>query len=152
MTGDSATTAGVDTGGRPSRPNGPSGARRRSGRRGFTLIELLVVMAIIASLLSIAVPRYFNSLEKARETVLRSDLVQLRDSIDKYFGDLGKYPDTLDDLVTKKYLRSIPEDPITRSTTTWVVVAPDDGSTGQVFDVKSGAQGNGLDGTAYSDW
>ena len=152
MTGDRPNTAGADTGRRQSGPIGPGVPRRHRRRTGFTLIELLVVMAIIASLLSIAVPRYFNSLEKSRETVLRSDLVQLRDSIDKYFGDLGKYPDTLDDLVTKKYLRSIPEDPITRSTTTWVVVAPDDGSTGQVFDVKSGAQGNGLDGTAYSDW
>jgi general secretion pathway protein G len=127
----------------------PPAARRA---RGFTLIELLVVMAIIASLLSIAVPRYFNSLEKSRETVLRSDLAQLRDSIDKYYGDLGKYPDSLDDLVTKKYLRAIPEDPVTRSTTTWVVVPPDDGTEGAVFDVKSGAQGAGLDGTSYSEW
>ena len=87
-------------------------------------------MAIIASLLSIAVPRYFSSLEKSRETVLRSDLAQMRDSIDKYYGDLGKYPDALDDLVTKHYLRAIPEDPITRSSTTWVVVAPDDGTPG----------------------
>ena len=124
--------------------------RRR--RAGFTLIELLVVMAIIASLLSIAVPRYFSSLEKSRETVLRSDLAQMRDSIDKYYGDLGKYPDALDDLVTKHYLRAIPEDPITRSSTTWVVVAPDDGTPGEVFDVKSGAQGAGLDGTNYSEW
>lgn len=124
----------------------------RRPRAGFTLIELLVVMAIIASLLSIAVPRYFNSLEKSRETVLRSDLAQLRDCIDKFYGDLGKYPDSLDDLVSKHYLRAIPEDPITHSTTTWVLVAPDDGTPGQVFDVKSGAQGAGIDGTNYSEW
>ena len=124
----------------------------RSRRNGFTLIELLVVMAIIASLLSIAVPRYFTSLEKSRETVLRSDLAQMRDSIDKYYGDRGKYPDTLEDLVTKHYLRSIPEDPITRSATSWVVVPPDDGKDGGVFDVKSGAPGSGLDGTNYGDW
>lgn len=130
-----------------------SGDFRLNRRRaGFTLIELLVVMAIIASLLSIAVPRYFASLEKSRETILRSDLAQMRDSIDKYYGDLGKYPDELQDLVTKHYLRAIPEDPITRSTTTWVPVAPDDGSQGQVFDVKSGAQGTGQDGTSYAEW
>lgn len=121
-------------------------------RAGFTLIELLVVMAIIASLLSIAVPRYFDSLEKSRETVLRSDLAQLRDSLDKYYGDLGRYPDDLQDLVTRHYLRAIPEDPITRNTTSWIPVAPDDGTPGQVFDVKSGATGNGLDGTPYSEW
>lgn len=126
--------------------------RAASRRRGFTLIELLVVMAIIASLLSIAVPRYFNSLEKSRETVLRSDLAQLRDSIDKYFGDLGKYPESLDDLVKAHYLRGIPEDPVTRSNQTWVVVPPDDGTAGAVFDVKSGAPGTGLDGTPYADW
>ncbi|MDE3012073.1 MAG: prepilin-type N-terminal cleavage/methylation domain-containing protein [Pseudomonadota bacterium] len=130
--------------------NGDLRPQRR--RAGFTLIELLVVMAIIASLLSIAVPRYFASLEKSRETILRSDLAQMRDSIDKYYGDLGKYPDELQDLVTKHYLRAIPEDPITRSTTTWVPVAPDDGSQGQVFDVKSGAQGTGQDGTSYAEW
>ena len=135
----------------PARP-ALTTAPRAASRRGFTLIELMVVLAIIATLLSIAVPRYFSSLEKSRETVLRADLTQLRDSIDKYYGDLGKYPDTLDDLVAKHYLRAIPEDPVTHSDKTWVTVAPDDGATGAVFDVKSGAQGTGLDGTSYSDW
>ncbi len=124
-------------------------ARRRPG---FTLIELLVVLAIISTLLSIAVPRYFASLEKSRETVLRADLTSIRDSIDKYYGDLGKYPDALEDLVTRHYLRAIPEDPVSHSNKTWVVVPPDDGTPGNVFDVKSGASGVGLDGTPYVDW
>jgi general secretion pathway protein G len=121
--------------------------------RGFTLIELLVVMAIIATLLTIAVPRYFHSVEKSKEAVLREDLAVMRDALDKYYGDRGKYPDTLDDLVTQKYLRSIPQDPMTDSAATWVAVPPS-GETDQggVFDVKSGAAGNGADGLAYKEW
>lgn len=120
--------------------------------RGFTLIELLVVMAIIALLLTLAVPRYFNSVERAREAVLKEDLAQMRDAIDKYYGDRNQYPDALDDLVEKKYLRRIPPDPITDSAQTWVTVPPEDAAKGAVFDVKSGAPGTALDGTRYSDW
>lgn len=119
---------------------------------GFTLIELLVVMAIIAILVSIATPRYFNSVEKSKEVVLKQDLSTLRDAIDKYYGDTGKYPDTLDDLVTKKYLRKLPVDPITDRADTWVVVPPEDTDKGGVFDLHSGATGNGRDGTPYSGW
>ena len=119
---------------------------------GFTLIELLVVMTIIALLLALAVPRYFHSVEKSKETVLRDDLSIFRDALDKYYGDNGKYPDNLDDLVTKKYLRAIPRDPITDSTTTWVTVPPDDPSKGLVYDVKSGAPEKALDGTLYAEW
>jgi general secretion pathway protein G len=125
------------------------------GRRldkGFTLIELLVVMVIISTLLTIAVPRYFNSVERSKETVLRQDLALMRDSLDKYFGDNGKYPDALEDLVSKKYLRSLPADPITGSSETWVIVSPDTQEKGRVFDVKSGAPGRARDGTAYGDW
>lgn len=122
----------------------------RSG--GFTLIELLVVMAIIATLLSIAVPRYFHSIEKSKEAVLRQDLNTMRDALDKHYGDTGKYPATLGDLVTKKYIRSIPEDPVAGNTTSWITVAPDDPAKGGVYDVKSGALGNGRDGTPYSEW
>lgn len=125
---------------------------RRPRADGFTLIELLVVMAIIATLVAIAAPRYFNSVEKSKEAVLRSDLATMRDAIDKYYGDTGKYPDALDDLVTKKYLRNIPVDPITDSGTTWVTVPPEDADKGGVYDVKSGATGNGRDGTPYSSW
>jgi len=124
----------------------------RTRASGFTLIELLVVMAIIALLLSIATPRYFNSVDKTKEAVLRQDLSTMRDAIDKYYGDTGQYPDTLDDLVSKKYLRQLPVDPITDSATTWMVVAPGDADQGGVYDLHSGAPGNGRDGTPYSGW
>jgi general secretion pathway protein G len=125
---------------------------KRATSSGFTLIELLVVMTIIAMLLTLAVPRYFRSVEKSRETVLRENLSILRDSLDKYYGDNDKYPDSLDDLVTKKYLRGIPRDPITESTTTWVTAAPEDPDKGLVYDVKSGSPDKALDGTPYAEW
>lgn len=121
--------------------------------RGFTLIELLVVMAIIATLLTLAVPYYFGSLQKSREAVLRENLVLMRDALDKHYGDAGRYPDRLDDLVEKRYLRRIPTDPITESTTTWVTVPPQDpAAQGAVYDVKSGAEGSASDGSAYTEW
>jgi general secretion pathway protein G len=120
--------------------------------RAFTLVELLVVMAIIALLMSIAVPRYFHSTDRAREAVLKENLLQMRDAIDKFYGDRGRYPDTLEDLVSRKYLRRIPPDPMTDSATTWQVVAPQETGIGMVFDVKSGAEGQALDGSRYGDW
>jgi general secretion pathway protein G len=121
-------------------------------RRGFTLIELLVVMAIIAVLLTLAVPRYFGSMDRSKEAVLKEDLFQLRDAIGKYYGDKGKYPESLEALATEKYLRKVPVDPITESASTWVVVAPEDPQKGAVYDVKSGAQGKASDGSVYSEW
>ena len=121
-------------------------------RSGFTLIELLVVLAIIAVLLTLAVPRYFGSLDKSKEAVLREDLFQLRDAIGKYYGDKGKYPESLEALATEKYLRKVPVDPITESATSWVVVAPEDPQKGAVYDVKSGAQGKASDGSVYAEW
>jgi general secretion pathway protein G len=121
-------------------------------RRGFTLIELLVVMAIIAVLLTLAVPRYFGSMDRSKEAVLKEDLFQLRDAIGKYYGDKGKYPESLEALATEKYLRKVPVDPITESATTWVVVAPEDPQKGAVYDVKSGAQGKASDGSVFSEW
>ena len=120
--------------------------------RGFTLVELLVVMAIIAVLLTLAVPRYFGSMDKSKEAVLKEDLFQLRDAIGKYYGDKGKYPESLETLATERYLRKVPVDPITESATTWVVVAPEDPQKGAVYDVKSGAQGKASDGSVYSEW
>ena len=125
----------------------------RRHRRGFTLLELLVVMAIIATLLTIAVPRYFRSLHRSKEAVLLQDLATLRESIDKFYGDTGKYPPALAVLVEKRYLRSIPVDPIARSAEKWVVVpnADDPEDTG-VKDVHSGAEGNGENGVPYATW
>jgi general secretion pathway protein G len=128
--------------------NGPS----TTPGTGFTLIELLVVLAIVALLLTIAVPRYFGSLDKSKEAVLKEDLFQMRDAIGKYYGDKGKYPDSLETLASEKYLRKIPVDPITASASSWVPVAPvDDRGSAGVSDVKSGAQGNTGDGTPYAD-
>ena len=121
-------------------------------RSGFTLIELLVVMAIIALLLTLAIPRYFGSLERSKEAVLREDLYQLRDAIGKYYGDKGRYPESLEALASEKYLRKVPVDPLTESAATWVVVAPEDPQKGGVVDVKSGAQGKASDGSVYAEW
>ena len=120
-------------------------------KRGFTLIELLVVMAIIATLLTIAVPRYLHSVDRSKEQVLRHNLTQTREALDKFFGDNGKYPDALEDLVSKKYLRGLPYDPITESNSTWQTIAPIGADIGGVYDIKSGAQGKTLDGTEYGD-
>ncbi|TCV89645.1 type II secretion system protein [Sulfurirhabdus autotrophica] len=125
---------------------------KKSKHNAFTLIELLVVMAIIATLLSIAVPRYFHSLEKSKEAILKEDLNIMRDAIDKYYGDKGKYPDSLEDLVSKKYIRKIPPDPITESEATWVVIPPEDAEKGGVYDIQSGAPGNSRDGSPYNTW
>jgi general secretion pathway protein G len=119
---------------------------------GFTLIELIIVMAIIATLLTIAVPRYYASLDRSKEAVLKENLYQMRDSIGKYYADKGKYPATLDALASDKYLRKVPVDPITESAETWVVVPPQDPEKGGVYDVKSGAEGKALDGTEFSTW
>lgn len=119
--------------------------------RGFTLVELLVVMAIIATLLSIVAPRYFHSLDKSKETVLRQDLNIMRDAIDKFHGDTGAYPENLEELVEKRYLRSIPVDPMTGSAETWVTLPPPEGASG-VYDVHSGSQEQAKDETLYGDW
>jgi len=121
-------------------------------RRGFTLLELLVVMAIIATLLTIAAPRYFRSLQRSREAVLMQDLVTLRESIDRFYGDSGQYPQTLAALVEKHYLRAIPVDPIARAADKWVVVNSDDPDDTGIKDVKSGAEGTGENGVPYAAW
>ena len=119
---------------------------------GFTLIELIVVMTIIALLISIAVPRYFHSVDHAKEATLKQTLSVVRVASDKFYGDNDRYPSSISELVSKKYIRKLPVDPITESTETWVIEAPSMDSTGAVFDIKSGAPGKAKDGTAYADW
>ena len=118
----------------------------------MTLIELLVVMAIIGTLLGLAVPRYFRSEDRARETALRHDLAVMREAIDRHHGDTGRYPASLDALVAARYLKRVPADPITGSAETWVVLPPADRDKGGVFDVASGAPGAARDGTPYAKW
>ena len=130
-----------------------SGEAQRAARGGgFTLIELLVVMAIIGTLLAIAVPRYFHSLAHARETVLKEDLAILREGIDKYYADLNQYPEKLTDLVDHRYVRALPVDPYTKLADTWTTVASDDPDHAGIRDVHSGADFMAGDGTAVATW
>jgi general secretion pathway protein G len=120
--------------------------------RGFTLIELLVVMTIISVLLTIAVPRYFRTVARSKETVLKHDLSVLRESIDKYFADSGQYPDSLPLLVEKHYIRALPADPFTKSTESWVLIASEDPDHPGVRDVHSGSPDSGMDGSPFVSW
>ena len=126
--------------------------RSRAPGPGFTLIELLVVMAIIGTLLSIAVPRYFHALEHTRETVLKQDLSILREAIDKYYADLNDYPQQLPDLADKHYIRSVPLDPFTKLTDTWTLIPSDDPDHAGIRDVHSGAADVASDGTPVAAW
>src|SRR6185369_1148857 len=131
----------------------PIGAgRSRAVRRGFTLIELMVVLAVIALLISIVAPNYIVRVTRAEEAVLQEDLNVMRDALDKYYADTGRYPETLDELVAKRYLRSIPSDPLTQSSSTWVRVASADPLKRGVADVRSGAKGTGRNGKPYGEW
>ncbi|MBI5234876.1 MAG: prepilin-type N-terminal cleavage/methylation domain-containing protein [Deltaproteobacteria bacterium] len=118
--------------------------------RGFTLIELLIVLTLIGIVAGIAAPLYHKSVVSAREAALKENLYQMREAIDKYYADAGEYPQGLISLVEKKYIRSVPADPFTRSKDTWVEV-PAEGETG-VFDVKSGSALTGNNGTPYNEW
>lgn len=128
-----------------------TGSSRRIPAAGFTLIELLVVMTIIATLLTIAVPRYFASLERAKETTLRQDLSVMRDAIDKFAGDTGRLPESVDELISQRYIRALPEDPITRSSETWVFVMSEDAEQAGVRDVRSGAEGDAKSGVPFNE-
>jgi general secretion pathway protein G len=121
-------------------------------RAGFTLIELLVVLAIVALLLTLAVPRYFPSIDNAKEVILADNLRNTRAIIDQYYADTGRYPDSLEQLVEKKYLRNMPVDPVTDSSSTWILVPPEDGSKGGIYTIKSGAPGNDRSGKPYAEW
>jgi general secretion pathway protein G len=120
--------------------------------RGFTLIEVLVTMAIVALILTLAVPRYFTNIDKTREDVLREDLYVMRDAIDKFYSDRNHFPTVLEDLVTEKYLRAIPVDPYTKSVTTWQVAPSEDETLGAVANVHSGAPDTARDGSKVREW
>ena len=121
-------------------------------RRGFTLIELLVVMAIIATLLSLVVPRYYGGVKRAEEATLKQNLSLVRDAIDKHYADTGRYPETLEELVTKRYLRSVPLDPVTGASDSWTFSAPPAPEPGRIYDLKSGSAATALDGSAFNTW
>lgn len=122
-------------------------------RRGFTLIELLVVMSIMAVLLTVALPRYFGSVERSREVALQQSLSVVRDAIDKFYADRGRYPESLGELVQARYLRSLPVDPVLSSADQWSVVPPPPGTLGggAVYDIRSSAPGNASNGAPYAD-
>jgi general secretion pathway protein G len=131
--------------------------RKAPQEAGFTLIELMVVLSIIVILASMGLAQYRNSVVYASEAVLHQDLTLMRDAIDQYYADKGQYPDKLDALVTDGYLRKIPEDPFTKSMSSWQTVPsePDPNNpTAQtgVFDVKSGSDRTALDGSKYAEW
>ncbi len=119
--------------------------------KGFTLVELLVVLAIIATLLAIAAPRYFQHVDRSKEAVLRENLAAVRDAIDQYHADKGKWPESLESLAESRYLRAVPADPVTGSADTWISVPPPEGGAG-VYDIRSGAEGVASDGRAYAEW
>lgn len=131
--------------------------RYRRDTDGFTLVELLVVMSLIIVLATISLATYTNSVQRGKEAVLRENLYRMRDAIDQHYADKGKYPESLQELVSAGYLRRVPEDPMTQSAETWVIVeAEPDPKTlttePGVYDVKSGSEANALDGTKYNEW
>ena len=133
------------------------GTRSPNGQRGFTLIELLVVLSLISILAAMGMVQHRNSVLKAQEATLMTDLFHMRDAIDQYFADKGKYPASLDALVSENYLRKIPDDPVTRSAETWQIIPaePDPSNPSAepgIYNVKSGAQGTALDGRSYADF
>jgi general secretion pathway protein G len=128
--------------------------RAHRGHQGFTLIELIVVLAIVALLVSIVAPRYYRTVDTARDTSLRTSLNVMRDAIDKFVADKDRYPESLTELVTLGYLRQIPVDPVTGQRESWQMLPPPTGAMlkGKVADVRSGAEGRGQDGTPYNSW
>lgn len=134
-----------------------SGEKLSRRQFGFTLIELMIVMAIVSILVAIAVPIYQKAIIRAKESVLRNNLFTLRTMIDEFTVDKQHAPQTLDELVSEGYLRQIPVDPMTGSNQSWKIIMEDTPAGGEnqppgIFDVKSGAEGNSLDGSPYSDW
>lgn len=125
---------------------------RGERRSGFTLVELLVVLAIVSMLLTLAVPRYFQSIDAARQTVLADNLRQARQVLDKFFQDTGRYPETLDELVERQYLRAVPYDPVLDSSRAWVIVPPPAPLRGKVYDLRTAAPGQDRQGKPYAEY
>lgn len=125
-------------------------ASSSSTRKGFTLIEMMVTMGILALLITLVVPKFFQSLDRSKDAILLENLQVTRDVIDKFYGDTGRYPDSLGELVDKRYLRNVPVDPITQSSRTWIIIPPTPPAQGRVFDLRSGAKGRSKTGQAYS--
>ncbi len=124
-------------------------------RRGFTLVEMLLVLMLIALLATLVTPVVTGGLSRARESTLRADLYALRKAIDDYYADTGVYPPELEELVTKRYLRRIPPDPVTESRDTWVLVRAEDDKAakgGGILDVRSGSPELARDGSPFKDW
>jgi len=121
-------------------------------RRGYTLIEMMIVISIISILATMALPSFQKQLVRAKETNLRRSLFIMRDTIDQYFADHGRYPDSLQDLESGKYVRQIPMDPITGSPDTWITIPPEGFAEGNIYDVHSGSNKVSLDGTPYNEW
>jgi len=139
------------------RPTGSPLPSARGSDRGFTMIELMVVMTLIVVLATMGMTQYKTSQVYAKEAVLKEDLFRMRDAIDQYYADKNQYPSTLDALVSDGYLRKVPEDPFTKSSTSWQVVPAEPDPTNPtaepgVYDIKSGSDGSALDGTKYADW
>lgn len=134
--------------------DGSAAMRRRLNLKvhGYTVIELLVVLASVALLLAIAAPRYIQHVERAREVALMENLHRMRDSIDKFYADFGRYPSTMAELVERQYLRTIPVDPVTDRVDTWVGLSGIEGAGRGIRDVKSGAKGLARNGTTYESW
>ena len=116
------------------------------------MVELLVVLAVVAMLLSLVTPRYFRQVDKAKEAALRENLVAMRLALDQFYGDKGVYPSSLNQLVEEKYLRKVPLDPITNSSSTWQPMLAQGGEASGIYDIKSGASGLASDKSAYSTW
>ena len=130
---------------------------RPSRASGFTLMEMMIVMALIVILAGIGLSVYGNSVQRAKEATLKEDLFRMRDAIDQYYADKNKYPGSLEDLVSEKYLRAVPVDPFTSKTDSWQTTTsePDPGNPSLesgISNVKSGSEQTGLDGTRYADW